>query len=660
MEAGSVQMNYLSGSKGLVGFRAFAVAELNGNARFDDGTQQNLGDLEAFLQSKNGKPGVSALEGQSILYSVPIWQEGAVCGVLAGVLDKTKMQNLLEGNAFGGNGVSCIIDRNFNVVISPREMHFFNALDEVFQKHDDQKTISEIEQMMENIKNRKDGNISFTTVDGKRVLMSYNALSDYDWTLLTIVPSNFISSQTNLHLLTTLTIAFFTILTFVIIIAAMLFNWKKYRTSIEHVAYVDPVTGDMNIYRFFQKAKLMIKSMPPSSYYMVSLNLKAFKLINDQFGREEGDRALRYIFDVIKRNLEEGELAVRAKADNFFLCMKAGHPKIVQERLDKIVGEIKKTDSSSIASHVTVLQGACLITDPDDDINDIADRAEIARKNQTADKEGVCFFYNETLIEKLQMEHELAVLMEPSLENGDFKVYLQPKVRLSDRKTAGAEALVRWEHPKRGMIFPSDFIPVFEKNGAICKLDLFVFEQVCKLLKGKIERGGPVLPISVNLSRQHFRNPNFLLRFEQIKNEYQIPGGLIELELTESIVFDGGEFSMVKDMVRRMHEIGFLCSLDDFGFGYSSLGLLSELEVDAIKLDRIFFDNKAGQRAEWVVEAIISLAKKLNIKTVAEGIESISQLDFLESVHCDLVQGYVFSKPLPADEFYKWAKENDA
>lgn len=160
-----------------------------------------------------------------------------------GVLDKTKMQNLLEGNAFGGNGVSCIIDRNFNVVISPREMHFFNALDEVFQKHDDQKTISEIEQMMENIKNRKDGNISFTTVDGKRVLMSYNALSDYDWTLLTIVPSNFISSQTNLHLLTTLTIAFFTILTFVIIIAAMLFNWKNTSTSIEHVAYVDPVTG---------------------------------------------------------------------------------------------------------------------------------------------------------------------------------------------------------------------------------------------------------------------------------------------------------------------------------------------------------------------------------------------------------------------------------
>ena len=206
------------------------------------------------------------------------------------------------------------------------------------------------------------------------------------------------------------------------------------------------------------------------------------------------------------------------------------------------------------------------------------------------------------------------------------------------------------------MIPPVEFIPLFEKTGDICKLDLYVFEQVCSLIHKWMAEGRNIFPISVNLSRHHFKRDDFLDKFEQIRRSYQIPDRVIEMELTESIIFDSGEIKNVKNVIQKMHELGFLCSLDDFGFGFSSLGLLKEFDVDTVKLDRYFFVEESQQRAEDVVESIINLLQKLKIGTVAEGIESEKQAEFLKRIHCDLVQGYVFSKPLPISEFEEWMK----
>lgn len=654
------QIAYLNHKAELLGFSAFAIVDGNGNALFSDGSTQDISQISAFSEAVNGGHGVSFLEGQSVMYTVPISREGEIVGVLAGVLDKASMQRLIETNGFGGHGVSCIIDQNFRVIVSPKDMHFFFALDDVFQEKKDQALLNDIVQMEENVRNQVDGNLSFVTVNGREVLMSYNALSPYDWVLLTIVPTDFISAETDKNVFLIYLIAILTILGFLVIMISVLYNWKRHRRELERVAYTDRVTGEMNLFRFCHVGKRLLASKPPASYYMVSLNVKSFKLINEKFGRAEGDKILCHILRVVNKNLCEDELAVRAEGDNFFLCVHAVAPEELQKRLDTIINEINQfSDAVLIPYKLTFLQGAYLIDDVSVDITTILDRANIARKNQAREKEAVCFFYNETLIHKLQMEQELTALMEPSLQNGDFKVYLQPKVRLSDRKTGGAEALIRWQHPERGMIYPSDFIPLFEKNGAICKLDLYVFEQVCKLQKQRLEGGKSIFPISVNLSRQHLKNLNFLSDFIAIKDKYKIPDGLLELELTESIVFDGGEISYVKSMIDHMHRAGFLCSLDDFGFGYSSLSLLSEFDVDTIKLDRSFFDCDMAERSQWVVEAIVNLSKKLSILIVAEGIEAEPQLAFLEKTQCDLVQGYVFSKPLPVDEFEQWVEEND-
>ena len=230
-------------------------------------------------------------------------------------------------------------------------------------------------------------------------------------------------------------------------------------------------------------------------------------------------------------------------------------------------------------------------------------------------------------------------------------IVLQPKVDPAGGRVAGAEALVRWKHPEKGMIPPGQFIPILENSGQIVQLDEFVFEQVCALLKRWQEDGIAPLPISVNLSRHHFKNRNFLGRLRSIADHYEVDPGWIELEITESIFFDESSIERVKTIVHQIHQSGFTCSLDDFGSGYSSLGLLKEFEIDAIKLDRIFFSATLDPRSQVVIEGIVALAKNLKLTIVAEGVESSEQADFLRRIGCDLIQGYYYSPPLMPPAF---------
>ncbi len=181
-----------------------------------------------------------------------------------------------------------------------------------------------------------------------------------------------------------------------------------------------------------------------------------------------------------------------------------------------------------------------------------------------------------------------------------------------------------------------------------------MFERVCSLLKKWIQSGRKLFPVSVNLSRQHFKTPDFLHTFLKITEQYSVPRRLIEFELTESILFDDQRIEVVKNSIKQMHELGFLCSLDDFGSGFSSLGLLKEFDVDTIKLDRRFFLDISNPKTKDVIACLIELSERLGVHTVAEGIETREQLDYLRAVHCDMVQGYVFSRPLPVPDFENW------
>ncbi|MBQ9141255.1 MAG: EAL domain-containing protein [Lachnospiraceae bacterium] len=240
--------------------------------------------------------------------------------------------------------------------------------------------------------------------------------------------------------------------------------------------------------------------------------------------------------------------------------------------------------------------------------------------------------------------------MDRALVNREFQVYLQPKISTAKEVLGGAEALVRWIHPTEGFIPPNRFIPIFEKNGFILKLDDYLLEEIARVQAGWLAEGRKLVPISVNVSRAHFTREDLAEHICAIVDKYQVPHSVIELELTESAFFD--DKKVLLNTVQKLRMAGFLVSMDDFGAGYSSLNSLKELQIDVLKIDADFFRGAdVEERGLLIVSEVIDLAKKLNMKIVAEGIESREQVEFLTEQECDLIQGYFYAKPMPVAEF---------
>ena len=245
--------------------------------------------------------------------------------------------------------------------------------------------------------------------------------------------------------------------------------------------------------------------------------------------------------------------------------------------------------------------------------------------------------------------------MRAALDAREFAIYLQPKLDLRTDAVVGAEALVRWIDPVRGLVPPSDFIPLFERNGFVVDLDLCVFEQVCALLRAWIDGGRRPVVLSVNMSRAHLADPCFLGRYEEIRRRHDVPASLIEIELTETLVFE--DPVGLGRVIDELHAAGYSCSMDDFGSGYSSLNVLKDIDVDVLKLDRVFFDAVDADtgRGAAIVDIVIELARRLRMRTVAEGVETREQAAFLKRAGCDMIQGYLFSRPVPPVEFERLA-----
>lgn len=646
---------YLGRKREILEFGSMVVMDTRGRKLVLGDPIGNVENLAGIQRSFQGDNGVSFPGGQTILYSVPLFRGNKVVGVLGGTRSKENMQVLIQPGSFSGHGLSCIADVNGNVVISPTDLEPFMKLDDIFKKDSGGAAARNIYRMQENMKKGTDGVFSFVAVDGTELILSYNILETYNWVLLTLVPADLISYETDRYIMQTFAIVAGTILLFLLLLLVLLYIYRNNRRQLEHIAFVDEVTGGMSNAAFRIKLKELLKSAEKNRYTVAVINICNFKLINESFGSREGDKTLRYCMEVLQRNVRKGELAARGEEDNFFLCLEENRQEAIAARLRALIADINSfNDTAKTPYYLFFRQGAYLIDDPRLDITIIQDRVMTACLNRKEYEENSCVFYDFHFTRRMQQEHELNAMLPAALANRDFQVYLQPKVDLRKEKVAGAEALVRWQHPEKGMIPPGDFIPLFEKNGNICKLDCYVFEEVCRLLDRWREEGRELFPISVNLSRQHFRNPDFMEQFVVMADAYRIPKGLLELELTESIFFDDKGIALVRENINKMHELGFKCSLEDFGSGFSSLGLLKEFDVDTIKLDRRFFMDMSKPKARDVVECLIELSRKLKVQTVAEGIETGEQMEFLKRIQCDMVQGYYYSRPLPAEEFEKW------
>lgn len=436
----------------------------------------------------------------------------------------------------------------------------------------------------------------------------------------------------------------------------------KQNAELERLAYTDLITNGMNRIQFDRMATKAILEKPAGTYSLAWMNMRKFKLVNDLEGNKLGDTVLKYIHDIIKPHLRPGELLARIDADNYTILLETESNQRIEARLNEIVENINAFNNDrELKYFLSFTVGICLVSDPALEITQIQDRANIARKEiQTVGHDSLCAcsFYNEQERTRLLEEQNIENRMQSALRGHEFVVYLQPKVALNSHTVAGAEALVRWDNPEQGLIPPNLFIPIFEKNGFILELDLYVLEEVCILLRSWIDKGVQATPISVNVSRAHFTLPNFVEQYAAVCKKHRVPTSLIELEVTETIIFQAPE--LFACAIKQMHSFGFTCSMDDFGSGYSSLNVLKDIEMDVLKLDRAFFGSiqMNNPREKSIITTVIDLAKKLKMKTVAEGVETKAQQEFLEGTDCDMIQGFVFSRPLPVPDYEQLVFDN--
>lgn len=434
-----------------------------------------------------------------------------------------------------------------------------------------------------------------------------------------------------------------------------LLELKHSNKELEEIAGRDELTGAFNIEKFYSESNRIMNRKKEEKYAVLYLDFENFRYVNDVFGYEYGDSLLRNYAHFLMDRLEEDEVLGRMMADHFVVLRHYGKKEEVLN-IQKGIDE-EFLGSVAAASNHHLMTMACGICCREDlpglsDASVMVNSANFAQKIVKNTPEVKYAFYDEKIHQKLIEETNIRSRMQKGLDDEEFIVYFQPKVGVQSGEIEGAEALVRWNVPGYGLLAPGLFIPVLEKNLFIGKVDRYVFEKVCRWLRKRLDSGESVMPISVNVSKIQFYNSDFINVYADIKNRYNIPDGLIELELTESVIFEHEEYLM--EMVTQLHRNGFLCSLDDFGSGYSSLGLLKDLAIDVLKMDGMFFRISVNvEREHTIVKSVINMIRELNICTVAEGVEREDQVEFLRTTGCDLIQGFVYYKPMPIETFEK-------
>lgn len=640
----------------------------SGKAYNSEGTKVSL-DNDAYFHSAviDKKQGISTTQminnQECILFVVPL--EDMVIGgknmvAMAASYDPATFDQTLSMSSFSGQAYSCIISNAGTVVVrssAQNSIKFgYNVLSTIEEsKMDSGDNISQVKTGMAA---NQEGQIGFTQ-NGIRYYMVYSPLTPENWYLTTFVPANVVNERSDMLLRITLVLCGVISAAFAGLIAFLMYSSYRNKIKLEQIAYVDDVTGGNTIQKFYELAQeaLDVPDRPP--YVLVYTNLQKFKVLNEQFGRRACDIILQQFSDIVNSSLKNRECMGRVTADNFCILLQYESEAVLLKRFSAWYnqGEAYVDDNKPAWSLPITEFGVYLIDNDSIPFPQIIDRAKLTLRDYSKSITSKLRYaiYDDGVHDRLFREKHLEDMMENALKQGEFQVYLQPKYRPKTKTIGGAEALTRWVSATEGMIFPDEFIPLFEKNGFIVQLDLWIFEEVCKKQRYWLDKGLEPVKISVNCSRVQLKNNDFLKAYQKISDRYNLPYGLIEIELTESVVMEDSQ-RLVK-IIDDIHSSGFGCSMDDFGSGYSSLNLIQTIPVDTLKLDKIFFrsSSKDSSRMESVVSSIITMAKALSMETVAEGVEYPEQVEMLQRIGCDYIQGYVFAKPMPVPAFEELA-----
>ena len=431
---------------------------------------------------------------------------------------------------------------------------------------------------------------------------------------------------------------------------ASIINLRETAAMVNQFKY-DRLTGVYSKEFFYRKVREELQENPDEEYTIICSNIENFKLYNDAFGREAGDRLLQeYAYNMVNMIGTDG-ICGRYGADRFLIFCRKEREQADRKRFILEIDDERPKKMENI----NIKWGIYEITDAKVPVEQMCDWALLAADSIRGQYNQHMAVYDDTLRGKLLREKAVTDAMETALREKQFIVYLQPKYSLKDECMAGAEALVRWIHPEWGFMSPGEFIPLFEKNGFIPRLDAYVWEQVCIRLKEWREKGIPLVPVSVNVSRADVYQLDLVEILTGLITKYGVDPAYLHLEITESAYADN--LGQIISTVEELRKMGFIIEMDDFGSGYSSLNMLSQMKLDILKLDMKFIQSEmAKPEHQSILNDIIRMAHRMNLSVVAEGVESREQVKRLEKFKCDYVQGFYFARPMPDGEFEELLK----
>lgn len=632
-------------------------ARASGDALEDSGTQLNIADRAYFKAAMAGEtvitdPIYSKLTDEKvIIFASPVMREARTIGVLVGVYDVDALSKLLM-SSFNGAGYAYVTTDTGVVIVKTETTSSLALYDNLLDAMDTTEILAldSSSEIRAKVFTHRTGHTRYRH-DGEERLMHYAPVGINNWCIFSVAPNSAIAPKAVGIMYTTTLFILAMALLGTLIVIYFFFTQRRHYAELKRIAYVDSLTGADNRKRFKLVAAELLEKSHDKHYAFLLLDVDKFKVLNDALGYLCGDALLRHIADTMRRHLSNDECFGRCDSDEFLLLLRYTDDITLHSRAKAIITEIENEFRTLLSSSYSLVLcvGICVIVNPQESINSISDRARHAHTLiKGKESSGICF-YNEEIRNKILQEKEIENKMHIALKNQEFLLYLQPKFYLDSDKIYGAEALVRWDNGGHTLIYPDAFIPVFEKDGFITQLDMYMLKKTCEAIRGWLDAGLTPVPVSINFSRVHLGNPNFVEDIAAIVAQYQIPPQLIEVELTESTMLHS-ESQLIR-LLDSLHQYGFTLSMDDFGSGYSSLGLLKNLPVDVIKLDRTFLmDYNEFRRAVTIISGIITMAKALGILTVAEGVETAEQVALLRELGCDIAQGYFYARPRPAEQ----------
>lgn len=647
-------------------FRRMGFVDLNGIAKTTDGFEKDLSFREFYQVGLKGESFITEslqdtvgdyTEDMINILSVPVYDnKGEIKGVLFATYLTEKFHEVIFSDSFQGEGYTYIVAGDGDVISSYGD-GMQKEYDNIFIYTGDAAQYDDaIQEKVENDMREKLSRVGIgVNEDNDKYFYCYKPLeiesADMNWYIFSIEPKSVLDER--MHPIMR-DIQFLTVILICILVMAniifLYYNVRR-RQELFRLAYKDSITGGDNFSNFKEKAK----KYENTEGYVIALDISEFKLVNNVCGNARGDEVLKAIWDVILANCNDNEQAARVNADRFVIFWIERSKKTVTYCIEKLINEIEGISEQLSVPRLYPVIGIRAVEKLDDADKRYGEalRAKALVKNR---RDRHYAFYDEidydTIVENKKLENGF----EKALADKKFEVWYQPKFNSHTGKIVGSEALIRWRADDGSLISPGRFIPLFEKNGNIIRLDEYVFREVCRQQKEWQKEGIQILPVSVNISRFSLYYSNVVEKYERIINYYDVDHKYVQIEITESAIIEN---TVIVELIQKFHDAGFDILLDDFGSGYSSLASLNQMPFDTIKLDKSLVDYVGNENGEKLLKFIVQLVQSLGMKITAEGVEYKEQLDFLENLNCDDIQGFYFSKPLMLADFSAKLTENN-